>query len=60
MSGHTGARALYTLRTRASHYWGMLVIGGVWVLLAAGGPKRGGIMLAVLLTAYKWCRKAGY
>ncbi|HFE44038.1 MAG TPA: sensor domain-containing diguanylate cyclase [Nannocystis exedens] len=52
MTSHAGARALYTLRTQATHYWGMIVIGGVWLLLAAGGPKRGGIVLAVLLTAY--------
>ncbi|MEZ4384886.1 MAG: diguanylate cyclase [Nannocystaceae bacterium] len=52
MTSHTGARALYALRTRAAHYWVLMVIGGVWLLLAAGGPQRGGLVLAVMLTAY--------
>ncbi|MCA9635308.1 MAG: diguanylate cyclase [Myxococcales bacterium] len=55
MSGnvsHAGARALYAIRTRGAHYWGLLVIGGVWVILAAGGPRRAGIVLAVILAVY--------
>lgn len=43
---------LRSLRARASASLGLLVIGAVWVMIAAGGPGRGGPVLAVILVAY--------
>ncbi|MEZ4449321.1 MAG: diguanylate cyclase [Nannocystaceae bacterium] len=46
------ARALHGLRARARTSWSLLVVGAVWVVIAAGGAGRGGPVLALVLAVY--------
>jgi len=52
MTAMARARALYTVRTRAIEWWGLFVVGAVWVLLAVGVPTGNVTAVAIVLVVY--------